>query len=129
MTFNVLSLQLPLRGIICAGWPSPAEEELGDTLSFEEWLIPNKEASCLVTVTTNILRHEGILPHDIVIMERGKTPRNGDVVIAEADGIPMIRIYELFRGAYVLTPRDSLEQPTENIHILGTVTAVIRKYR
>lgn len=34
-----------ILGVIEAGWPSPAEEELLDTMSFDEYLAPNKEAS------------------------------------------------------------------------------------
>src|SRR3989338_5649244 len=36
---------LRLLGEVTAGWPSPAEEELLDTMSLEEYLIDNKEAT------------------------------------------------------------------------------------
>lgn len=128
---NILSLQLPLLGTIAAGWPSPAEEELGDTLTFEEWLIPHKEASCLVTVGTNALRGQGILPDDIVIMERGRTPQHGDLVIAELDGKPLIRKYERLAGLLQLTSDTGAMQLDEEseVHILGVVASVIRRYR
>lgn len=131
MTINVLSLVLPFRGLIAAGWPSPAEEELGDTLTFEEWLVPHKNASCLVTVGTNALKHEGILPDDIVIMERGLTPQPGDIVIAEIDGQPLIRKYERVAGLPQLTNDTGVMQLDEesNVHILGVVASVIRRYR
>lgn len=131
MTVDILRLRLPLLGVIPAGWLSPAEEELGDTLTFEEWLVPHKEASCLVTVATNTLRSEGILPEDIVIMERGKTPRHGNIVIAEINGSPLIRRYERVGGVAKLVgdgAEISLGDQTE-IRILGVATAVIRKYR
>src|SRR4051812_41204549 len=36
---------LKLLGLVEAGFPSPAEEELLDVLSFDEYLTPNKESS------------------------------------------------------------------------------------
>jgi len=131
MTVDILSLTLPFRGTVVAGWPSPAEEELGDMLTFEEWLVPHKEASCLVTVATNALRGEGILPDDLVIMERGRNPQHGDIVVAEIDGAPIIRRYESGGGVLRLTS-DTGEQilsEASDIRLLGVVTSVIRKYR
>lgn len=125
------SLELPLCGVIPAGWPSPAEEELGDTLTFEEWLVPRKEASCLVTVATNTLRSEGILPDDIAIMERGRTPRHGNIIIAEHDGVPIIRRYEVIGGKPQLVSDvgTMLIAEESDVRILGVVASVIRRYR
>lgn len=131
MNVNALALTIPFRGVITAGWPSPAEEELGDVLTFEEWLIPHKEASFLVTVGTNSLRSEGILPDDIVIMERGRTPQHGDIVIAEIDGQPIIRKYEKVASMPQLisdTGMMSIEEDSD-VRILGVVASVIRRYR
>lgn len=131
MNVNVLALALPFRGVIAAGWPSPAEEELGDVLTFEKWLIPHKESSYLVTVGTTALKNEGILPDDIVIMERGRTPQHGDIVIAEIDGAPLIRKYEKASGMPRLVHDTGVVQLGENssVRILGVVTSVIRRYR
>jgi SOS-response transcriptional repressor LexA len=129
---SVLSISWPLVGQIAAGWPSPAEEALGDVLTFEEWLVPNKEASNLVTVSTNAMRAVGILKDDIVILERGRAPVPGDVVIARADDVTVIRHYQL-EGKRVLlsstTPENNLIIADETTQLLGVVTAVIRKYK
>ena len=42
---------LRVLGAVEAGLPSPAEEALGDILSLDEFLIRNKEATYLLTVT------------------------------------------------------------------------------
>jgi len=100
-------------------------------LTFEEWLVPHKEASCLVTVGTNALRGEGILPDDIVIMERGRTPQHDDVVIAEVDGHPLIRKYEKVAGLPRLASDTGVMPLAEesDVRILGVVASVIRRYR
>jgi SOS-response transcriptional repressor LexA len=38
---------VPLLGTVTAGFPSPAEEKLADTMTLDEYLISNKEASAL----------------------------------------------------------------------------------
>src|SRR3989344_6200747 len=39
-----------LLGLVEAGFPSPAEEELLDVMSFDEYLTPNKESSYILKV-------------------------------------------------------------------------------
>jgi SOS-response transcriptional repressor LexA len=39
---------LPILGTVTAGFPSPAEEELADTMSLDEYLITNKEATYIL---------------------------------------------------------------------------------
>jgi len=125
-------LFLPYRGVVTAGWPSPAEEELTDTINFEEWLVPNKVASCLVRVSTEAMSEAGIRPKDVVVMERGLKPQNEDVVIAEVDGEMVMRHYEERAGKVFLLPANKkfdIIQPQEAMKLVGVVTAVIRKYR
>lgn len=131
MTVDLFTLQIPFRGVIAAGWPSPAEEELGDMLTFEEWLVPHKASSCLVTVGTSALKSEGILPDDIAIMERGRTPQHGDIVIAEIDGTPIIRKFEKVHSLPQLVSDNGTMNLSEesDVRILGVVASVIRRYR
>ena len=75
----------PLLGIVEAGFPS-AEEELIDTMSLDEYLIENKEASYILRVKGDSMIDAGIREGDLVIVERTNAPRVGDIVIAEVDG-------------------------------------------
>ena len=82
------SLASPLRllGTVGAGFPSPAEEELVDTLSLDELLIQNREATFLLKVSGDSMSGAGILPGDMVIVDKGQPPKSGDIVIAQVDG-------------------------------------------
>jgi len=81
-----LSLGLPLAGEVCAGFPSPAEEELRDVISFDDYLVAHPETSFLLSVTGDSMIGEGIMEKDLVIVERGREPKNGDIILAEVDG-------------------------------------------
>jgi repressor LexA len=76
---------LPVLGTVSAGFPSPADEELIDTMSLDEYLISKKEATYVLKVHGNSMRDAGILPGDMLLVERGAEPRDGDIVIAQVD--------------------------------------------
>ena len=77
---------VPVLGVVEAGFPSPAEEELIDTMSLDEYLIDNREATYILKVKGDSMLDAGIQPGDLVIVERTNHPRVGDIVIAEVDG-------------------------------------------
>lgn len=126
-------LFLPIRvlGTVEAGFPSPAEEENIDTISLDEWLIKNKEASFMLKVSGESMIEAGICPGDMVILERGKQPKNGDVVVAEVDHDWTIKHYQKKGNNVVLMPANKKFKPIvpkEELKVAGVVTAVIRKY-
>jgi len=72
-------------GTVEAGFPSPAEEELGDTMNLDEFLIRNKETTYMLKVTGDSMIEAGLLPGDLVLVERRSDAKDGDIVIAQID--------------------------------------------
>lgn len=95
-------------------WPSPAEEELTDTLSFDEWLEVDRAAHVMAQVPGDDLKQAGILRGDVVIVDQGKRPGLGDVVVAQSVNGLLVRKWAQFL-------------PKEGARVIGVVTAVIRK--
>jgi SOS-response transcriptional repressor LexA len=64
------SLLKPARvlGTVAAGFPSPAEEELADTMSLDEYLISNPQATYLLKVDGDSMIDAGIRPRDLVLV-------------------------------------------------------------
>lgn len=121
-----------LLGAVEAGFPSPAEEELLDTLSLDEYLIARPEASYLVKVTGDSMAEAGIRPGDLVIVERGREPKSGDVVIAEVDGQWTMKYY-FKKGREVVLKAANRKypdvRPREELVVGGVVVACVRKYQ
>jgi SOS regulatory protein LexA len=119
-------------GLVEAGFPSPAEEELRDTLSLDEFLVNNPDASFLLKVSGDSMTGAGILPGDLVIVDRGMTAKSGDIVIAEVDGEWTMKFLKKSGDAVYLmpaNPRYKPIRPQRELTITGVVTAVVRKYR
>jgi SOS regulatory protein LexA len=128
------SIAYPVKilGTVEAGFPSPAEEELVDTLSLDDLLIQNRDATFLLKVSGDSMSGAGILPGDMVIVDKGQSPKSGDIVIAEVDGEWTMK-YLRKRGVGVVlipaNPQYKPIKPKNELKIAGVVTAVVRKYR
>lgn len=120
-----------LLGSVRAGFPSPAEEELLDTLSLDEFLIERPDATFMLKVTGDSMLDAGILPGDIVLIEKGATPKNGDIVIAQVDGEWTMK-YFVRRGKEVTLEAANKKyapiRPRQSLEIGGIVRTVIRRF-
>jgi repressor LexA len=128
------SLGSPVKmlGKVEAGFPSPAEEELADTLSLDEFLIQNREATFLLKVSGDSMSEAGILPGDMVLVDKSQPPKSGDIVIAEVDGEWTMKYLKKRGDSVTLVPANAKYQPIKpkkELKIAGVVTAVIRKYK
>jgi SOS regulatory protein LexA len=126
-----LTGKIRLLGTIQAGFPSPAEEELVDTMSLDEYLIDNPNATFMLKVTGDSMIDAGIHPDDIVLVERGKTPRPGDIVIAQVDDDWTMKYYSKDKDGVFLVPANvnfKPIRPQHSLELAGVVCSVIRKY-
>jgi repressor LexA len=124
-------LGLPLLGTVEAGWPSAAEEELTDTMNLDEFLIHNREATYMLTVSGDSMIEAGINPKDLVLVERGREPKDGDIVIAEIDSGWTMKYFYKKGGQVSLVPANKKYKtiyPKNELKVAAVVMAVIRKY-
>lgn len=121
-----------LLGAVQAGFPSPAEEELLDTLSLDEFLVDRPEATFMLKVTGDSMIDAGILPGDIVLIEKGRAPKNNDIVIAQVDGEWTMK-YFVKKGREVRLEAANKNfkpiRPKNSLEIAGIVRTVIRKFK
>jgi repressor LexA len=127
--------QIKLLGLVEAGFPSPAEEELSDTMSFDDYLIEKKESTYILRVKGDSMIDAGIHEGDMVIVERGANYKDGDIVIAEVDGEWTIKYFRKERNKgeekIFLEPANKKYKPIypkEELKISAVVKAVVRKY-
>jgi SOS regulatory protein LexA len=124
-------LGLPLVGYVQAGFPSPAEEELIDAISLDEYLIEKPEASFLLKVSGDSMIDAGIHEGDLVIIERGREAKPGDIVLACVDGDWTLKTYRRAGGKVELVPANPkypVIRPEGELTIGGIVRAAMRRY-
>jgi len=118
-------------GEIQAGFPSPAEEELRDLISLDEYLITRPESSFLLKVSGDSMAGAGIMPGDLVIVEKGREPQSGDIILAQVDGEWTMKYFSKRGGRILLEAANEKYppiRPREELRVGGVITAVIRKY-
>jgi repressor LexA len=123
--------RVKILGVVEAGWPSPAEEELLDTMSFDEYLAPNKAASYILRVSGDSMLDAGIHPGDMVLVERTSQTRDGDIVIAEVDGEWTLKYFRQQGQRVWLESANAAYPPItpeRELQVVAVVRAVVRKY-
>ncbi len=124
-------LSRPLLGYVQAGFPSPAEEELGDAVTLDDFLIRKPQASFLLKVNGDSMINAGIQPGDTVVIERGTAPKHGDIVLAMVDRDWTLKYFERRKGKIVLVPANPHYPEIiarEELKIEGIVRSVMRRY-
>ena len=78
-------LRLQFAPSIRAGFPSPAEDYLNESLDFNRDLIRHPEATFYGRVEGDSMIRAGICDGDIAVIDRSIEPEQGDVVVAYID--------------------------------------------
>lgn len=128
-----LGMGVPLLGLVEAGFPSPAEEELLDVMDFDEFLVPNKESTYILKVKGDSMIDAGIHAGDMVVVERRANYKPGQIIVAMIDGEFTMKYLRLDKksGKHFLEPANSKYKPIyprEAFRVEAVVTAVVRKY-
>lgn len=71
---------------VACGFPSPAEESIEQMTSLDDIAIHAPAATFLVRASSDSMIGAGIYPGDILVVDRSRTPRNNDIVIAVING-------------------------------------------
>mgnify|MGYP001568530137 CR=1 FL=1 len=123
--------EIPLLGLVEAGFPTVAEEGLAETLSLDDYLIDHKESSYLLEVKGDSMIDEGIKEGDLVLVERKGEPKDGDIVIAEVDGGWTMKYFKKKGKQVYLEPANKNFKPIYpqyDLKVAAIVKGVIRKY-
>ena len=124
-------LDRPLVGSAPAGFPSPAEEALGDAISIDDYLVEHPSATVLVQVDGDSMKDAGINTGDIMIVRRESRPRVDRIIVAIVDGDFTIKYLRKDEQGYYLEPANQAYptiRPENNLQMYGLVVGQFRKY-
>lgn len=128
---NERSDSLPLLGRIAAGHPIEAIPD-EETLNLTEFLLgPNRFA---LRVQGDSMIEAGILDGDTVIIRRGETANDGDIVVAliDAENATLKRFHRRFGNKIELAPENRSLRPLilddHRVQIQGVLVSQLRTY-
>ena len=120
-----------MLGSIAAGFPTQEEEQESEAVTLDEYLVKDPDHSYMLTVRGDSMIDAGILPGDVVLVEKGPRPKQNDVVVACVDGEWTLKYFVRDAAGVRLEPANrkyKFIRPQRSLEIGGVVRAVIRKY-
>jgi repressor LexA len=117
--------------VVRAGMPSPAHSGSSDTLTIDEYLVGQPSRTLLIPVKGDSMVDAGILPDDIVVVEKRQLANVGDIVVAIVDGEFTLKTLGREKGEFVLYPANKaypVIRPEGQLEIFGVVVGQFRKY-
>ncbi len=127
-----LSLTLRSYGMIKAGFPQDAANEVVEELSLDTYLVHSPNSSFILTVSGDSMIGAGLYDGDRVVVDLDLQPRTNDIVAALVDNEWTLKYYELKNGKVRLIPANPKYQPIEpkySLTIGGVVVSSLRRYR
>ena len=121
------SAMVPLVGRITAGKPILAVEEIEEYIPY-----PSKNAEGLfaLKVVGLSMRDAGILDGDIIVADKNKPCKNGDIVVGMDGDSATVKRLKIQNGQIIFMPENPDFSPIypENPMVLGKVVGSYRKY-
>lgn len=132
-----LSSHLPLPytdGGIQAGFPSPADNYITETIDLNKELVRHPAATFYGRVSGDSMIEEGIEPGDILVIDRSIEPDSGDLAVCCIDGEFTLKRIKLEKNRVWLIPSNEmfdpiLVTPENEFSVWGVVTHTIKAYR
>ena len=130
-------LPLAIAPTIKAGFPSPADDYLHESLDFNRDLIKNPEATFYGRVSGDSMIEAGICDGDIAVIDRSLQPQDGDIIVAFVDGEFTIKYLDMAHRAdgYIELKPANKHYPaihidsSDNFQVWGVVVWTIKQWR
>ena len=124
----------PLIGdCVMAGFPSPAEQYAEQALDLNELLVKHPAGTFFVRAAGDSMVQAGIMPGDILVVDRALDAVDGSIVIAAVDGEFTVKYLRNKDNVLELVAANPQYKPItfagENeLQIFGVVTAAIHQF-
>ena len=123
--------EIPVLGLVKAGFPTNVEEELIDTVNLDDLLVKNKSMTYMLEVDGDSMIDAHIEKGDMVLVEKTNQAKDGQIVIAEVDGEFTMKYFKKEGNKVWLEPANKNYEPiypTQSLNVVAVLKAVVRKY-
>lgn len=129
-----LRRELPFCGSkVAAGFPSPADDWMEESLDLNDRLIHNPAATFLVKVDGPSMIGAGIAPGDMLVVDKSEDAKHGDIVVAVVNGEFTLKRYINNNGVITLVAENTNYSPItfkdgDEMSIWGVVKHCIKDF-
>ena len=132
--WSTTSEQLYVDGGVRAGFPSPSQDYLEQTLDLNRFLVSHPESTFFAKVVGDSMIDVGIEEGDLLVIDRSIDPQDGHIVVAFLDGeftLKFIRVDKQNSNQLYLVPANSdypeiLVTSEQQFVVWGVVTYSIK---
>ena len=119
---------------VSAGFPSPADDYIGQQLDLNDLLIKNPVATFFVRVAGDSMTGVGINDNDILVVDRSLEPVHGKIIIAAVNGeLTVKRLVKTDHSCRLMAENPNYPpiEISEDLSCIawGVVTSVIHQFR
>ena len=122
------AVRVPLLGQLSASEPIVTQERVNAVMPLPRMLV-GEGTVFMFTMTGDSMINAAITDGDWVVVQPGSEAGDGEVVVADIDGVPTVRTLKRTEGHVWLLPHHPSYPPTagDKVSILGRVVSVLRK--
>lgn len=121
-------ISLPVVGMVTAGMPILAVENVEETLALPRTLVD--DGCFALHVRGDSMINAGLFDGDLVVVKKQEHADNGDIVVALLEDEATVKRFFRERGHYRLQPENPTLEPifADKVDILGKVVLAIHKF-
>ncbi len=113
-----------------AGTPFLAEDDSCEMYPLSEFNVPNPKDCFMAKVSGESMKDAGILPDDLLLVDRKKEATDGDIIVTSIEGGIVVKRLDKTNGKLIsenkdFAPIDITEQ--SGLHVWGVVIRVVRE--
>lgn len=123
---------IPVYGYVPAGVPFLSDENIVDNFELRKYISAPSNVFGLY-VRGDSMRDAALYEGDLVFVDPGKEPQNGEIVVAMVQGEPTVKRYYRENGTITLKPENTnyssivVNAHSEQFRFIGTVIGLIRR--
>jgi len=128
------SVEIPMfSNKVAAGYPAYADDHMDTAIDINDYLVESPNSTFMLKVEGESMKNAGILPDDVLIVDRSKKAKHNKIVIAALDGeLTVKRLYQ--RGNTVKLLPENEDYPEIEVSeqstfvIWGVVVGSFRRF-
>lgn len=127
-TLNVSFVSVPIN----AGFPSPADDYIEDTIDLPKMLVTNPSSTYVLRVKGQSMIDAGIFDKSIIVVDASLEPLNGDIAVCIIDGDFTLKRISKVKDKLYLMPENNDFKPIEvkegsSFEVWGILTWVLNQ--